>query len=65
MGRKPNGASSIYFGNDGYWHGRGTVGIRDGGRPDRRSRWWIQIHRIIDIFIKLWYNNNTGVSPRR
>ncbi|GAA0509691.1 site-specific integrase [Saccharopolyspora thermophila] len=34
--RAPNGASSIYLGNDGYWHGRVTVGTRDDGRPDRR-----------------------------
>ncbi|HEX6500164.1 MAG TPA: site-specific integrase [Micromonosporaceae bacterium] len=35
-GRRPNGASSIYQGNDGYWHGRVTVGIKDNGQPDRR-----------------------------
>ncbi|MEU4517839.1 tyrosine-type recombinase/integrase [Amycolatopsis sp. NPDC024027] len=34
--RAPNGASSIYLGNDGYWHGRVTVGVKDNGRPDRR-----------------------------
>lgn len=34
--RAPNGASSIYQGKDGKWHGRVTVGIRDDGRPDRR-----------------------------
>jgi integrase len=36
MSRQPNGASSVYQGNDGYWHGRVTVGVRDDGRPDRR-----------------------------
>src|SRR5262245_13857925 len=36
MGRKSNGASSIYRGKDGYWHGRVTVGVRDDGKPDRR-----------------------------
>jgi integrase len=36
MSRKPNGASTIYLGKDGYWHGRVTVGTRDDGRPDRR-----------------------------
>ena len=36
MARTPNGASSIYLGKDGYWHGRATVGVRDDGRPDRR-----------------------------
>ncbi|MET9241075.1 site-specific integrase [Nonomuraea sp. NPDC003709] len=36
MGRKPNGASSVYLGKDGYWHGRVTVGVKDDGKPDRR-----------------------------
>ncbi|WP_410587129.1 hypothetical protein [Amycolatopsis sp. lyj-23] len=34
--RAPNGASSIYLGKDGKWHGRVTMGIRDDGKPDRR-----------------------------
>ncbi|MBY8877511.1 tyrosine-type recombinase/integrase [Actinacidiphila acidipaludis] len=34
--KRPDGASTIYFGKDGYWHGRVTVGIRDDGKPDRR-----------------------------
>ena len=34
--RAPNGASSIYQGKDGKWHGRVTMGTRDDGRPDRR-----------------------------
>ncbi|GHF74263.1 integrase [Amycolatopsis bartoniae] len=34
--RAPNGASSIYVGKDGYWHGRVTVGVKDNGKPDRR-----------------------------
>jgi integrase len=34
--KNPNGASSIYFGSDGYWHGRVTVGVKDDGTPDRR-----------------------------
>jgi len=34
--RAPNGASTIYFGKDGYWHGRVTVGVKDNGLPDRR-----------------------------
>ncbi|GAB2572001.1 site-specific integrase [Streptomyces capparidis] len=33
--RQPNGASSIYFGKDGRWHGRVTVGVKDDGTPDR------------------------------
>lgn len=35
-GRASNGASSIYRGNDGDWHGRVTMGTRDDGRQDRR-----------------------------
>src|SRR3954447_16111734 len=35
-GRAPNGASSIYKGADGRWHGRVTVGVKDDGSPDRR-----------------------------
>jgi integrase len=34
--RQPNSASTIYFGKDGRWHGRVTVGVKDDGTPDRR-----------------------------
>lgn len=34
--RAPNGASSIYLGRDGKWHGRVTVGVKDNGSTDRR-----------------------------
>lgn len=34
--RLPNGEGTVYYGNDGRWHGRVTVGVRDDGRPDRR-----------------------------
>ena len=34
--RAPNGASSIYLGSDGNWHGRVTMGVLDNGKPDRR-----------------------------
>lgn len=36
MGRRPNGASTVYQGKNGNWHGRVTVGVRDDGKPDRR-----------------------------
>jgi integrase len=36
MKRRPNGASTIYQGKDGKWHGRVTVGVCDDGKPDRR-----------------------------
>jgi integrase len=34
--RAPNGASSIYEGADGKWHGRVTMGVLDNGNSDRR-----------------------------
>ncbi|MFB7821710.1 tyrosine-type recombinase/integrase [Streptomyces hydrogenans] len=34
--RQPNGASSIFQGKDGRWHGYVTVGVKDNGVPDRR-----------------------------
>jgi integrase len=34
--RESNLRSSIYQGEDGYWHGRVTMGVRDNGAPDRR-----------------------------
>jgi integrase len=34
--RAANLRSSIYRGDDGYWHGRVTMGVRDNGTPDRR-----------------------------
>ena len=36
LSREANLRSSIYRGDDGYWHGRVTVGVRDDGTPDRR-----------------------------
>ncbi len=36
--RKPNQRSSIYQGQDGWWHGWVTLGIKDDGSPDRRHR---------------------------
>lgn len=35
-GRAANGRSSVYQGEDGRWHGRVTMGVRDDGRSDRR-----------------------------
>ncbi|MEU4038620.1 tyrosine-type recombinase/integrase [Streptomyces collinus] len=36
--RKPNMESTIYFGADGWWHGRVTMGVKSDGSPDRRHR---------------------------
>ncbi len=48
--RTPSGASSIYFGSDGYWHGRVTVGIKDDGRPDRRH---VMSRKQAEVFRKV------------
>ncbi|WP_037787207.1 tyrosine-type recombinase/integrase [Streptomyces sp. GBA 94-10 4N24] len=37
-GRNPNMKSSVYLGNDGWWHGRVTMGVKNDGSPDRRHR---------------------------
>jgi integrase len=34
--RRRNGESSCYFGADGRWHGRVSVGLKPDGSPDRR-----------------------------
>lgn len=36
--RKPNRRSSIYLGQDGWWHGWVTLGVKDDGSSDRRHR---------------------------
>lgn len=36
--RKSNLESSIYLGDDGWWHGRVTMGVKTDGSPDRRHR---------------------------
>jgi hypothetical protein len=36
--RNANGDSTIYFGKDGKWHGRVTMGTKPDGSPDRRHR---------------------------
>jgi integrase len=54
--RTPSGASSIYLGSDGYWHGRVTVGVRDDGRSDRRhvmSRKQVEVVRKVRQLEKL------------
>jgi integrase len=33
--KRPDFASTVYKGRDGYWHGRVTIGVRDDGRPHR------------------------------
>jgi integrase len=64
MGRKPNGASTVYRGSDGYWHGRVTVGVRDDGRPDRRH---VQARTQAEVIAKvrgLERERDSGRVPR-
>ncbi|MEV0392308.1 tyrosine-type recombinase/integrase [Polymorphospora rubra] len=60
MGRKPDGASSIYKGSDGYWHGRVTVGVRDDGRPDRRHVQATTEREVIRKVRELERNRDSG-----
>jgi integrase len=48
--RAPSGASSIYLGNDGFWHGRVTVGVKDDGKPDRRH---VMRKKQVDVIRKV------------
>ena len=36
VGRRASGESSIYQGDDGRWHGYVSMGVKSGGRRDRR-----------------------------
>lgn len=58
--RAPNGASSIYLGNDGKWHGRVTVGVRPDGRPDRRHVERKTEKEVIDAVRELERLRNQG-----
>lgn len=62
--RQPNGASTIYLGNDGRWHGRVTVGVKDDGTPDRRHvsrKTKPEIHKAVKELEKL---RDTGRMPK-
>ncbi|SEF14368.1 tyrosine-type recombinase/integrase [Jiangella alba] len=58
--RRPNGASSIYLGKDGDWHGRVTVGIKDDGSPDRRHVQRKTEAEVIAAVRKLERDRDTG-----
>ncbi|NEA59513.1 site-specific integrase [Streptomyces sp. SID13666] len=62
--RKPNGESTIYFGKDGRWHGRVTVGVKDDGTPDRRHvsrKTKAEIHKAVRELEK---KRESGVMPK-
>lgn len=58
--RAPNGASSIYLGKDGKWHGRVTMGTRDDGKPDRRHVKRGTEKEVIDAVRDLERQRDTG-----
>lgn len=58
--RAPNGASSIYLGSDGKWHGRVTVGVKDDGSPDRRHVERKTETEVITAVRKLERERDTG-----
>ncbi|TDC94012.1 site-specific integrase [Saccharopolyspora aridisoli] len=63
--RNPNGRSSIYFGSDGYWHGRVTVGIGDDGRPDRRHVQRLDRDEVVAEVGRLEAERESGTVRRK
>lgn len=45
--RKPNNESSIYFGADGWWHGRVTMGVKNDGSAMKVVRPRRGAHRLL------------------
>jgi len=62
--RAPNGASTVYQGKDGYWHGRVTVGVLDNGKPDRRHVQAKAQAEVIRKVRKLERDRDTGKVRR-
>jgi integrase len=62
--RAPNGASSIYLGSDGRWHGRVTMGVRDDGKPDRPHVSAGTEAEVIEKVRKLERQRDDGVKRR-
>ncbi|GAA2819048.1 site-specific integrase [Saccharopolyspora taberi] len=58
--RNANGRSSIYFGKDGYWHGRVTVGTKDDGTPDRRHVQRKDKDQVVEAVGKLEAERDSG-----
>jgi len=59
--REANLRSTIYRGEDGYWHGRVTMGARDDGTPDRRhvmskdkAKVTVKVRRILTVVATRW-----------
>jgi integrase len=62
--RAPNGASTIYQGKDGKWHGRVTMGVRDDGKPDRRHIERKTESEVIEAVRKLEKERDSGKSRK-
>lgn len=62
--RGANGRSSIYFGSDGFWHGRVTVGVKDDGRPDRRHTMSRDRQKVVDRVQELEKERADGRTRR-
>ncbi|WP_433890695.1 tyrosine-type recombinase/integrase [Streptomyces sp. CA-111067] len=62
--RRPNGASTIYLGSDGKWHGRVTVGVKDDGSPDRRHVERKTEAQVIKAVRELEKQRDTGAVPK-
>jgi integrase len=62
--RNPPGASSVYKGKDGYWHGRVTVGQRDDGRTDRRHVSAKTKGEVVTKVRKLEKQRDSGAVPQ-
>jgi integrase len=62
--RAPNGASSIYLGKDGKWHGRVTMGVLDNGDPDRRHVERKTETEVIGAVRALERQRDAGTAPK-
>lgn len=62
--RAPNGASSIYYGADGKWHGRVTMGALDNGRPDRRHVKRTTEKEVIEAVRALEKERDSGIVKK-
>ncbi|MEE1791413.1 tyrosine-type recombinase/integrase [Streptomyces sp. BE308] len=66
--RKANLESSIYLGNDGWWHGRVTMGTKNDGSPDRRHRRAkseLEVRRKVRALEKLRDEGRAPVAGRK
>ena len=64
-GRTDNGEGSFYFSeDDGYWHARVVVGVKDDGTPDRRHRRSRDEKEAREKFRELMKMRDSGNVPK-